>query len=108
MEPPGRRARPDPWGLQAQLGQRVRPALPGRRVPPDRRGRRAETERQEVRGLLDQWLQSYIRNLSDSFTADYIEVIFVILYELYNAAELVCKVKFNFQLAALMDIYGLD
>ena len=54
LEPPGRRARPDPWGLQAQLGQRVRPALPGRRVSPDRRGRRAETERQEVRGLLEQ------------------------------------------------------
>ena len=73
----------------------------------DRRGRRAETERQGVRGLLEPRIPSYMRNLLDSFTADNVEVILVVLNELHDTAELVGKVKLNVQCSVLMDVHGL-
>ena len=52
--------------------------------------------------------QSFMRNVSDSFSADFAELLLVILYVLCNTAVLVCIIKFDLDTLILMDIDCVD
>ena len=49
-----------------------------------------------------------MRNNSDSFSAGFAELLWVILYVLCNTAVLVCIIKFDLDALILMDIDCVD
>ena len=87
---------PEPRAHRALLVLLVLPALPVLQVP---------------LALLVRWgprRQSFMRNVSDSFSADFAELLLVILYVLCNTAVLVCIIKFDLDTLILMDIDCVD
>lgn len=52
--------------------------------------------------------QSFMRNISDSFSAGFAELLLVVLYVLCNTAVLVCIIKFDLDTLIFMDIDCID
>lgn len=96
------------------LGLRVPPELRDLLVPPvppglpvrlDQLARQAPTAARAPPGL---WVQSFMRNFSDSLTADNVELVFVVFNKLYNSAVLVCELEFNINASVFVNINCVD
>lgn len=82
--------------LMALLGLPVQRALPVLPEPPG------------LLGPLAPRRQSFMRNISDGFSAGFAELLLVVLYVLCNTAVLVCIIKFNLDTLIFMDIDCVD
>lgn len=59
-------------------------------------------------GRQGRWVQSFMRNFSDSLTADNVELVFVVFNKLYNSAVLVCELEFNINASVFVNINCVD